>query len=146
MPSSVIVTCTSCGVDNRIPADKEGVRGKCGNCRELLPPMYRTSQQLNSATFDAFLAAYPGPVLVEFWGPTCPHCHSYAPTIRSVAERLAGKAAVVQINTQGNPSLASRFAIRGIPVVFLFRNAKFIDQLPGARSVEELLTWFRRHA
>ncbi len=145
MPSPVIVSCPACGVENRIPADKEGARGKCGSCHELLPPMYRTPQQLSSATFDAFLAAYPGPVLVEFWGPACPHCLSYAPIIRTLAERLAGKAAVVQINTQENPILASRFAIRGIPVVFLFHNTKFIDQLPGARNVEELLSWFRRH-
>ena len=145
MPPSVIVTCPACGVDNRIPTDKEGKFGRCGSCRAQLPPMYRTPQQLGSATFDKFMSEFSGPVLVEFWGPTCPHCLSYAPTIRSVADKLAGKAAVVQINTQENPSLASRFAIRGIPVVFLFRHAKFIDQLPGARSTEELLTWFRRY-
>lgn len=146
MPSSVIVACPSCGVENRIPADKEGKHGRCGSCRAQLPAMYRTPQQLNTNTFDAFLANYPGPVLAEFWGPTCPHCLSYAPTIRNVADKLAGKAAVVQINTQENPALSSRFAISGIPVVFLFRNAKVVDQLPGARSSEELLTWFRRYS
>jgi thioredoxin 2 len=108
--------------------------------------MYRTPQQLNSGNFDTFLANYPGPVLAEFWAPSCPHCLSFAPTVRIVADKLAGKAAVVQINTQDSPVLASRFAVRGIPAIIFFRNARVVDQLTGVRSAEELLAWFRRHA
>jgi thioredoxin-like negative regulator of GroEL len=63
-----------------------------------------------------------------------------------VAEKLAGRAAVVQINTQENPDLSSRFGVRGIPVIMLFRNGRIADQLAGARSAEEILAWFRRHA
>jgi len=66
--------------------------------------------------------------------------------VRTVADKLAGKTVVIQINTQENPALASRFGVRGIPVVMLLRNARVVDQLAGARSVEELLAWFRRHA
>ena len=69
MPDPIVVTCPSCGTGNRIPADKEGKQGRCGTCHTALPPMYRTPQQLNSGTFDAFLADYPGPVLAEFWAP-----------------------------------------------------------------------------
>ena len=59
---------------------------------------------------------------------------------------LAGKTAVIQVNTQENQALASRFGVRGIPVIMFFRNARVVDQLAGARSVEEILAWFRRHA
>jgi len=67
--SSYIVTCRSCGAGNRIPAEKEGRKGRCGKCRNLLPPLYRTPQQLNSDSFDSFVSDYPGPVLAEFWAP-----------------------------------------------------------------------------
>jgi len=66
--------------------------------------------------------------------------------VRTVAEKLAGRAAVVQINTQDNPALASRFNVRGIPVTMLLRNGRVVDQLAGARSAEEMLAWFRQHA
>ena len=66
--------------------------------------------------------------------------------MRTVAERLAGRAAVVQINTQENPGLASRFGVRGIPVVMLLRKGRVVDQLAGAQSVEGLLAWFNRTA
>jgi thioredoxin 2 len=62
-----------------------------------------------------------------------------------VAKILAGSAAVVQINTQENPTLASRFGVHGIPVTKLLRNGRVVDQLTGARSIEEMLSWYRQH-
>ena len=58
MSSPIVVTCPSCGTGNRIPVDMEGRHGRCGTCHAALPPMYRTPQQLITATFDAFLAGY----------------------------------------------------------------------------------------
>jgi thioredoxin 2 len=64
--------------------------------------------------------------------------------VRTVAERLAGETAVVQIDTQENPGLATRFGVQGIPVVMLLRDGRVIDRLPGARSAEAVLAWFRQ--
>jgi thioredoxin 2 len=64
--------------------------------------------------------------------------------VRTIAERLAGEAAVVQVDTQQNPTLAARFGVRGIPVMLLLRGGKVIDQLAGARPVEAILAWFRQ--
>jgi len=64
-----IVTCPACGSSNRVPADKEGLRGRCGTCKTELPPLYLHPRQLSDRDFDSFVAAYPGPVLAEFWAP-----------------------------------------------------------------------------
>ena len=142
--SGYVVTCGSCGTANRIPADKEGKAGRCGNCHRELPPMYYQPQQLTERSFDAFIKGYHGPILAEFWAPWCPHCRSYAPAVRKAAELLAGTAAVVQVNSQDNPQLAARFGVRGIPVMFLLKEGRIVAQLEGARSSDEILAWFRR--
>lgn len=67
--TTYIISCPSCGTGNRIPSDKEGLRGHCGNCKAELPPLYCHPQQLTERTFDGFVHGYPGPVLVEFWAP-----------------------------------------------------------------------------
>jgi len=64
--------------------------------------------------------------------------------VRTVAERLAGQVAVLQINTQDNPALASRFGIRGIPALVLLKQGRVVDQLPGAQPLDAVLAWFRR--
>lgn len=64
--------------------------------------------------------------------------------MRTIAERLAGEAAVVQVDTQANPALAARFGVRGIPALMLLRGGKAVDQLVGAQTVEAVVAWFRR--
>ena len=64
-----LVKCRSCGAANRVPAEKEGVAGKCGNCHEAIPALYWQPRQLNEGNFDDFVARYDGPVLAEFWAP-----------------------------------------------------------------------------
>lgn len=67
--SSYLVRCTACGTDNRIPSEKEGLSGHCGNCRAKLAPLYYHPQQLTEKTFDNFIRDYKGAVLAEFWAP-----------------------------------------------------------------------------
>lgn len=143
--STYVVTCTYCGTANRIPADKEGRTGHCGNCRKDLAPLYYQLKPLTDSTFDAFIRGYSGPVLAEFWAPWCPHCRAYEATMKKVAEKLAGTAAVVQVNTSDNPAIAARFDIHGIPVLFLLKQGRIVDQLSGAQSSEAIISWFRRH-
>jgi len=57
---------------------------------------------------------------------------------------LAGRAAVVQVDSEANPGLAARFAVTGIPVVQLLRKGKIVDRLSGAQPAEAIVTWFRR--
>jgi thioredoxin 2 len=64
--------------------------------------------------------------------------------VRTIAERLAGQAAVVQVNTQDCPLLAARFAIRGIPAIVLLKQGRVIDQLSGAQQLDAVLAWFHR--
>jgi thioredoxin 2 len=66
--------------------------------------------------------------------------------VRNVAEKLAGHAALVQINTQDCPALAARFAIRGVPAIVLLKQGRVIDQLPGAQPLDAVLAWFYRKA
>lgn len=52
----------------------------------------------------------------------------------------------MQVNTQDNPALASRFGVRGIPVTMLLRKGRVIDQLNGAQTADALVAWFQRHS
>lgn len=64
-----LATCPSCGKANRIPAHREGLQGRCGQCKSLLPALYIHPQTLDEDTFDRFVSGYPGPILAEFWAP-----------------------------------------------------------------------------
>lgn len=64
-----LIRCPSCGTANRVPASSEGKTGKCGNCHDSLPPLYRHPLELTDRTFGEFTAGHKGLVLAEFWAP-----------------------------------------------------------------------------
>gem|GEM_PF-1086234 len=63
--------------------------------------------------------------------------------VRETARELAGRGAVVQVNTQENPQLAGRFGIRGIPALVLLVQGKVVGSLNGAQPKEAVLSWVR---
>lgn len=56
---------------------------------------------------------------------------------------LAGRAAVVQVNTDASPAVSARFKVTGVPVLILLHQGRVVDQLPGARPAEDIVNWFR---
>jgi thioredoxin 2 len=69
----------------------------------------------------------------------------FASVVREVALALAGRCAMVQVNTQENPGLADRFNIRGIPALLLLREGKVIDSVSGAMEKGDFIAWCSRH-
>jgi len=67
--ASFLIRCTSCGAENRVPGEKEGVQGHCGSCNAELPPLYVQPRVLTEFGFDKFVESYHGPILAEFWAP-----------------------------------------------------------------------------
>ena len=88
--------------------------------------------------FDQDVLNADVPVLVDFWAPWCGPCRAMAPTIDAVAEEYAGKVKVGKLNTDDNPGTASRFQIRGIPTLLLFKGGKVVDQRVGAMPKPEV--------
>lgn len=62
-----------------------------------------------------------------------------------MADELAGRVTVVQVNTQENGRVAARLGVRGIPVLFLMQNGKVVEQLAGTQTRAALLAMVARH-
>jgi len=65
--------------------------------------------------------------------------------VQEVARELAGRGAVVQVNTQENPHLAERFKVTVIPTVMILQGEKILDSISGAVDRNALLAWWKRH-
>jgi thioredoxin 1 len=90
--------------------------------------------EFTDTTFDSDVIKSEVPVLVDFWAEWCGPCRQMTPTIESLATDYAGRAKIGKLNVDHNPQTASRFNIRGIPTLLLFKNGRVVEQMVGARG------------
>jgi thioredoxin 1 len=86
---------------------------------------------VTQTNFDAEVLKSTQPVLVDFWAPWCGPCRMLSPIVEKVAEKHAGKAKFVKLNTDDNPNLAGQYQVSGIPCLILFKNGEPVDRIVG---------------
>ena len=94
--------------------------------------------QVNDAAFDAEVLKSDLPVLVDFWAPWCGPCRAIAPVIDELTQEFEGKVAIMKMNVDENPATPSKFGIRAIPTLILFKNGEVVEQVTGAVSKASL--------
>jgi thioredoxin 1 len=87
--------------------------------------------EVSDATFDQEVLRSEQPVLVDFWAVWCGPCKAIAPVVDSLAAAYAGKLKVAKVNVDENGATPSRYGIRGIPTLLLFKGGKVTDQIVG---------------
>jgi len=116
----VTLPCPSCGRWNRIAARRMTDGPKCGVCAAPLNLSHPIT--LTDATFDRVVRETSLPILVDFYADWCGPCRMMAPAVDELARSSAGHALVAKLDTDASQKVASRYQIRGIPTVIVFRH------------------------
>ena len=88
--------------------------------------------QVTDSSFDKDVLHSNIPVLVDFWAPWCGPCRMVAPVVSEIAQQFKDKVKVVKLNTDGNPNTASKYGIRSIPTLMIFKEGQKVDMVVGA--------------
>ncbi|QEE32964.1 thioredoxin [Malaciobacter canalis] len=128
--SKMNVVCPHCLKVNKIPKKDSYTKANCGECKNSL--LDTTPIELTQETFDHVVVNSDIPVIIDFWAPWCGPCKMMTPIFNEVSNKYALKALFVKVNTEIEQTLASKFLIKSIPTIAIFKEGNEIKRVNGA--------------
>lgn len=87
------------------------------------------------------------PVLVDFWAEWCGPCKAIGPMLEELSGELAGKVKIVKLNVDENPETMTKYGVRSIPTMILFKGGEAVDMKVGAGTPKAGMSkWLEGHA
>lgn len=97
-----------------------------------------TDQEFETAVLKA-----DGPVLVDFWAEWCGPCRQLAPILDQVSAEMGDKVTVAKVNIDENPEAPTKYGVRGIPTMILFKNGQPVATKVGSLPKSQIVEWLQ---
>ena len=99
------------------------------------------TQSVSDASFETDVLQADGPVRLDFWAEWCGPCKQIAPILEDLAKEMSGKVRVAKINIDENPEIPTKYGVRGIPTLMLFKDGQVAGTKIGAMPKTDLARW-----
>ncbi len=92
-------------------------------------------------SFEDDVLQSTSPVLVDFWAEWCGPCKQIAPHLEELAKEMDGRVIIAKVNIDENPQTPSKYGVRGIPTLMLFKDGQVAATKVGALPRNKLFEW-----
>jgi thioredoxin 1 len=97
--------------------------------------------KVTDESFDVDVLQASQPVLVDFWAEWCGPCKQIGPSLDQLSEELSGKLTIAKVNIDDSPTTPSRYGVRGIPTMMLFKDGQLASMKVGAMPKSKIAEW-----
>jgi thioredoxin 1 len=105
--------------------------------------MSAATKAVTDASFETDVLKSSGPVLVDFWAEWCGPCKMIGPMLEEIATEMQGQVTVAKMNLDENPMTPTKYGIRSIPTLMMFKNGQLTATKVGALPKQALQAWIK---
>ncbi len=103
-----------------------------------------STHKVSDASFELDVLQSDTPVVVDFWAEWCGPCKMIGPALEEIALSLGTKAKIVKVNIDENPGTPSKYGVRGIPTLMVFKGGQVAATKVGAAPKNQLQAWIEQ--
>ncbi len=96
---------------------------------------------ISDESFEADVLGSGTPVLVDYWAEWCGPCLQIGPALEEIAAEMDGQVTIAKLNIDDNPLTATKFGVRGIPTLMLFKDGQIAATKVGAVPKGKIVEW-----
>lgn len=108
--------------------------------------MGENCKQISDSSFEADVLNASGVVLLDFWAEWCGPCRALGPVLEEVAGELSGKVMIAKMNVDQNPETPTKYGVRSIPTLLLFKDGELVETKVGSLPKHALVEWINSKA
>ena len=97
--------------------------------------------QVTDSTFEEEVLKSDKPVVLDFWAPWCGPCKQIGPSLEEISEEMGDKITVAKVNIDENPVTPTKYGVRGIPTMLVFKNGEAAATNVGAIPKNAIVEW-----
>ena len=101
--------------------------------------------EVTDATFEEVVLKSDKPVMVDFWAAWCGPCRMVAPIMEDLSSQFEGKATIGKIDVDANQEFASKYGVRNIPTVLVFKNGEVVEKQVGVAPKTTYAEFISKH-
>ena len=101
--------------------------------------------KVTDETFEAEVVKGSKSVVVDFWAEWCGPCKMIGPILEELSEELSEKIIIAKHNIDEEPNTPTKYGVRGIPTMLLFKDGELKSTKVGATPKSDIVSWIKEN-